>query len=266
VVLTTLSGRDRTRAWLELPEGPAWLVFQGSEDGPVVGEVARGDRARRLSVREGRYFVRGRGADVLLEGTLTAPAGASVAVDPARLTRTAYARLVRKGAAELRSATSVELEWRVRSPLASEGRPCPGLAAGAAVALRPATLHARLGWCQSGFTADGLRARAEGFDLEVGATHAWDLSFASVEAGLSLGAAVLRQSFQTAGAAPPRTSAGLQLAPVASLSRDVGGRTYLYASGSAATYLYRVEDAGSGAASLGPSFTLRFSAGMGFRL
>jgi hypothetical protein len=266
VVLTTLAGRDRTRAWLTLPDGPAWLVFQGSEDGPVVGEVTRGDRARRLSVREGRYFVRGRGDDVLLEGTVAAPAGAAVQVDPARLTRTAYARLVRKGAAELRSATSVELEWRIRSPLASEGRPCPGLAAGTAVALRPLTLHARLGWCQSGFTAEGLRARAEGFDLEVGATHAWDLPWASLEVGLSLGAAILHQSFQTAGVAPPRTSAGLLLAPVASVSRDVGRRTYLFVAGSAATYLYRVEDAGGGAASLGPSFALRFSAGMGFRL
>lgn len=266
VVLTTLTGRDRTRAWLTLPEGPAWLVFQGTEDGPVVGEVTAGDRARRLSVREGRYYVRGRGAEVLLEGSVQAPAGAAVQVDPARLTRTAYARLVRKGAGDLRSATSVELEARVRSPLASEGRPCPGMAAGAAVALRPLTLHARLGWCQSGFTAQGLRARAEGFDLEVGATHAWDLPWASVELGLSLGAAILHQSFETAGAAPPRTSAGLLLAPVLSVSRDVGRRTYLYAAGSAATYLYRVEDAGSGSASLGPSFALRFSAGMGFRL
>ena len=140
------------------------------------------------------------------------------------------------------------------------------MAAGAAVALRPVTLHARLGWCQSGFTTEGLRARAEGFDLEVGATHAWDLSWGSVELGLSLGAAVLHQSFRTAGSAPPRTSAGLLLAPVAAVSRDVGRRTYLYAAGSAATYLYRVEDAGDGTASLGPSFALRFSAGVGFRL
>jgi hypothetical protein len=159
----------------------------------------------------------------------------------------------------------VELEWRVRSPLASEGRACPGGAAGVAVALRPVTLSARLGWCQSGFTAESLRARTEGFDLEVGAAHAWDLSWGTVEAGLTLGAAVLHQRFQTAGTAPPRTSAGLTLAPVLTLSRDLSRRTYLTASLAGATYLYRVEDAG-GAPALGPSFALRFGAGLGLRL
>jgi hypothetical protein len=266
VVLASLSGRDATRAWLVLPGGTGWLVLRDSADGPVVGEVARADRARRLSVRGGRYFVRGRGAEVLLEGTLLAPAGATVEIDPARLSRTAYARLVRRGMAEAGAVTSLEVEGRTRSALASEGRACTGLAVGAAVALRPLTLQARLGWCQSGFAAGRLSATSDGYDLEVGATHAWDLAGVTLEAGLSLGAAVLHQRFRTAGVAPDRVSAALQLAPVVALSRDLSARTYAILSASAPTYLFRLEDSADGAAALGPSLALRVALGVGIRL
>jgi len=266
VVLATLLGNERTRAWLVFPEGLTWLVFQGSADGPVVGEIGRADRVRRLSVRAGTLFVRGRGADVLLEGKAPAPAGATIAVDPSRLERTAYARLVRKGAGEARAVTSVEVEGRTRAALASEGRPCSGLAVGAALALRPLTLQARAGYCRSAFSEGGLAATTEGWDLEVGATHAWDLPGFSLEVGLTVGGAVLHQRFRTAGVAAPRTSAALQLSPVAAVSRDVGRRTYLFLSASAATYLFRVEDSADRTSSFGPSFAMRFAAGAGFRL
>jgi hypothetical protein len=266
VVLATLSGNDRTRAWLVFPDGFTWLVFQGSVDGPVVGEIGKADLVRRLNVRAGTYFVRGRGTDVLLEGTRPAPPGATVAVDASRLERTAYARLVRKGMGEVHSATSVEVEGRMRTPLDSEGRPCPGFAAGTTMAFRSMTLQARIGYCRSGFSNEGLAATAEGYDLELGAAHVWDLPGFSLELGLVVGGAVLHQRFRTAGVAPPRTSAALQLSPAVSIARDVGRRTYLFLSTSAATYLLRVEDSTDRMASFGPSFALRFALGVGSRL
>jgi hypothetical protein len=266
VVLSTLPLDDRARSWLAFPEGATWLVFQGSPDGPVVGEVGRGDRVRRLNVRAGTYYLRGRGSDVLLEGAQAAPPGATVAVDPARLQRTAYARLVRKGLAETRAARSFELEGRTRGALASEGSPCSGIAGGTTVALRPLTLQARLAFCQGRSERGGLRATAEAWDLEVGATHAWDLRGVSVEVGLVAGAALLEQRFRTGGVAPPRTTAALQLSPLASASRDLGRRSYAFVSVAAATYLFRVQDSGDGTTSFGPSFALRVAAGAGFRL
>ena len=265
VVLATLRGNDRTRAWLVLPDRLAWLVFRGSGDGPVVGEIGRGDRVRRLSVRAGKYFVRGRGADALLEGTQQAAAGAVVLVDPARLSRTAYARLVRKGMGEERAAGSIEVEGRTRTPLASEERPCTGVAAGTVVALRPLTVQARLGFCRGGFSGDGIRATSDTWDLEIGATHVWDLPGVSLEAGLVVGGALLHQRFGTAGLAPSRTAAALQLAPTAVISRDLGRRTYVFLSTSAATYLFRIEDTADGSTSLRPSFVVRFAVGAGFR-
>ena len=55
-----------------------------------MGEIGARDRARRLSVHAGQYFVRGRGPDVLLEGPLNAPAGATLALDEKKLDRIAY--------------------------------------------------------------------------------------------------------------------------------------------------------------------------------
>jgi hypothetical protein len=281
VVLTTLSGNDATRAWLVFPEALTWLVFQGSAEGPVVAEIAKGDRTRRLNVRAGTYFVRGRGADALLEGKASAASGATVAVDPARLERTAYARLVRKGMGDARAVTSVELEGRTRTALSTEGRPCTGLAAGTSTAFRPVTLHARVGFCRSGLSGDALRAATDAYDVELGAAHVWDLRRVSFELGLTGGVAVLHQRFDSVE--PPRRTLAIQLAPVATVSRDLGARTYLFASASAATYLFRAVDVGEGApppagastgeplrrvrtTSFGPSFATRFALGVGWRL
>jgi caspase domain-containing protein len=266
VVLSTLPGDDRARAWLAFPDGATWLVFQGSPDGPVVGEIGRGDRIRRLNVRAGTYYVRGRGADGLFEGAQAAPPGATVAVDPGRLQRTAYARLVRKGLGDARAARSFELEGRTRAALASEGSACSGVGGGATLALRPLTLHARVAYCQSHSARAGLRATAEAWELELGATHVWDLPGVSLEAGVVAGGAVLQQRFRTGGVAPPRTTAALQLSPVASISRDLGQRSYAFASVAAATYLFRVQDSADGATSLRPSFAVRVAAGAGFRM
>jgi len=160
----------------------------------------------------------------------------------------------------------VELEGRTRTALASEGRPCSGVAAATSVALRTLSLQGRLGFCRSGFSAGGLRATTEAWELEVGATHAWDLPGLSLEVGLTVGGALLLQSFRTAGVAPPRVSAALQLSPVLAISRDLGPRTYLFLSTSAATYLYRLEDSADRTASLAPSFALRLALGAGWRM
>ena len=266
LVLSTLDAQSATRAWLQLPEGRSWLLFQGSADGQVVGEVAAADKVRRLSLRAGRYFLRGRGRDVLLEGPLDAPAGSTRTVDESSLERTAYARLVRKGAGEASAVTSLEVEGRARSALAGDAGLCPGVSLALSVALSPVTLGPRVGWCRSGYKTTGLTATSDQLDLELSATHAWDLQGFSLELGLTLGLAVLRQSFVTQGLAPPRTSAALQLSPLLAVTRDLTDRSYLIVSGAAATYLFKREDAGTRTSAFGPSFALRLGAGVGWRL
>ena len=125
VVLATLDANAPTRAFLQLPEGRTWLIFQGSAEGAVLGEIGARDRARRLSVRAGRYFLRGRAPDVLLEGMVDAPPGATLSVDESGFERTAYARLVRKGGGAASAVASLEGEARVRSALVGETGPAP---------------------------------------------------------------------------------------------------------------------------------------------
>ena len=265
LVLAMLEARAPNRAWVELPEGRTWLLFQGTEEGAVIGEVGARDKSRRLNVRAGRYFVRGRGPDVLLEGAFDAPAGAAVRLDESRLERTQYARLVRKGGGA-GSVTSVELEGRARSGLTDDAGVCAGGAIGLAVALRQATITPRFGWCRSTFANPGIAASIDQYDFELSAAHVWDVGVVSLELGLTAGGSLLVQRFHTNGVAPRRTTAALQLSPTAGISRDVGGRAYLFALGSASTYLFRTEDSITQRSSFGPSFALRLALGFGLRL
>ena len=265
VVLATLQANAPTRAWVELPEGRTWLLFQGSGEGPVVGEVGTRDRSRRLSLRAGRYFARGRAPDALLEGTFDAAAGVALTLDESSLERIAYARLVRKGGGAAGAAASVEVEGRVRGSLAGAGA-CPGAAIGMAVALPSLTLTPRLGWCRSGFANPGIRATVDQYDLELSLAHVRDLRVVSIALGLTVGGSLLVQRFQTQGIAPRRTTAALQLSPTVGIARDVGQRGYLFLLGSASTYLLSSESSAPSRASFGPSFALRFALGAGFRL
>jgi hypothetical protein len=261
VVLATLDAASKARSWVEMPEGRTWLLFQGSEEGPVVGEVPARDKARRLSVKAGRYFVRGRGADVLLEGAFVAPAGAAVTVDESRLARTAYARLVRKGGGAASAVASIEAGVRMRSSLADDSGLCPGATLGLAIALREVTLTPRLGWCRGGFANPGIRATLDQYDAELSAAHVWDLRVVSLEVGVTVGGSLLVQRFRTQGIAPRRSTAALQLSPTVGVTRELGERSYLFLLASGSTFLFRSQDS-----SFGPSFALRMAFGAGLRL
>jgi hypothetical protein len=265
VVLARLQANAANRAWVELPAGRTWLLFQGSEDGSVVGEVGALDRSRRLSLRPGRYFARGRAPDALLEGAFDVAAGAALTLDESRLERIAYARLVRKGGGTTSAAASVEVEARLRSALVDAGS-CPGAAVGVAVALHSLTLTPRLGWCRSGFANPGIQATVDQYDVELSAAHVRDLGMVSIELGLTVGGSLLVQRFRTQGVAPRRTTAALQLSPTLGIARDLGERSYLFLLGSASTYLLRSESSATARASFGPSFAVRVALGAGFRL
>ena len=263
LVLSTL--QSDSRAWIELPQGRTWLLFQNSADGPVVGEVSARDAARKLSLKAGHYFARGRGTDVLLEGAFDAAPGASVRLDESRMERTAYARLVRKGGEGPRADTAVFVEGRARTSLADDASVCAGAGVGAAIALPVATIAPRFAWCRSDFANPGISAAVDQYDLEISATHVWDLRVVSLEVGLTAGGALLVQRFHTSGVAPRRSTAALQLSPVAGITRDFG-RASLFATAAASTYFFRREDPLTQQASFGPSFALRLGFGFGWRL
>jgi hypothetical protein len=265
LVLTTLQDPRGTRAWVVFPPGRTYLLFADSADGPLVGEVGAGDSVRRLSVRPGRYFVRGRAPDVLLEGSVEVPAGSIVTIDESTLHRTAYARLVRKGEGERSSVQGLQAAFIASSALSDATGACFGVVAGYALEFKAITVIPRLAYCHSGFNNQDLSASTNQVDAEVRTAYVWDLSWVSLEVGLTVGGAWLQQTFQTTGLAPPRSTLALQISPDVAVSRELGERAYLFLELAAATYLYQMQDTTTGQSHFGPSFSGRLTLGVGWR-
>ena len=188
----TLPGRaDDQRAQISFPDGKSYLVIQGGEDGAVMAEVGAHDRTRRLSVRPGRYFVRGRGPDFLLEGTLVLRPAEQRQVREDELERLEYARLVRKGRDELRVTSGAQTGYALRTSLWSGGRACQGPFAAYAIDLPFVTVAPRIGFCRGSFE-DAPGATSQAVDVELRVAHAWDIGHLALSAGGSLGAAYVR--------------------------------------------------------------------------
>jgi hypothetical protein len=260
--ITQLPVASTDRATLRFPSGRAYLVMTGSERGAVVGEVSDVAAGRRLSVRAGRYFVRGRASDALLEGDIDVAGGATLDVTDDRLHRIAYARLVRKGAGVSRFGHGPEAGYVFRTPLQNANTLCHGAFAGYALHFEALSLGARAQGCRAAFTNEVVRARSDAFDAELRVMHAWDLPVVTIDLGLALGGGVLRQTFETAGAAPARTSPTGMVALLLGLRLDLGAGFSLLAESGFVSALYGQRDEATASTSLGPFFTFRQAFGL----
>lgn len=241
LVLTRLAAVESQRARLVFPKGISFLVIRDDPEGPVVGEVGSGDDARGLSVRPGRFFVRGRGEDYLLEGQVSANAGETLSIAPSRLRRVAYARLVRKGSAQRELAHSPELGIAVRTPLPNASTVCLGGLLGYRLDLQSVSFTTRLGACTSSFENQALKARTNEYSLSLVASHAWDLDWLSLYAGLGMGTTLTHQSFDTRGKAPAR----LSLSPIGLIvlgaNHSISERVYIAVDATLEGHLIRYQ-------------------------
>ena len=244
VVLTRPAAHWRERARLRVPAGIAFMIMLDHAEGVVVGELSAETGGRELSLRPGRYFLRGRGSDVLLEGTVSAKAGELVTVNIDTMDRIEYARLVRKGERLSGVAHGPELGMRVRTALANEDRPCLGALLGYAVQLEHFALRLRASGCRGGFDNAVLEAGSTALDLELQVTRLWDPAWAKVlafELGLSGGSTLWSQRFDTPGVAPSRRSLTPFLGIVAGVALELGAGVQLGAQAAAETHFLRVQ-------------------------
>jgi hypothetical protein len=248
-VLSTLAGATH-RAQVMLPPGLTFLVTRDHAEGPVVAEVGALDKARRLSLRPGRYHVRGRARDHLLEGVVALADGQVRTLREGELDRVEYARFVRKGGAA-RPARAIELGYRAGSSLWSDGSLCHGLAAGPSFAFPRLTASARLGACRSRAHRDVFVATSDSFDLELGLWHEWDLRHATLGLGAQVGAGLVHQSFQTRGVAPARWTAAGALGAAGRVVIPVSRRAYGLIELGATTWLLRKDREAAGGPRLG---------------
>jgi len=253
VVLTRPGAADPNRAQLEFPKGLSFLVMAGSELGVVIGEVTTSDVGRKLSVRPGRYFVRGRASDALLEGSLDISAKDVRLVDIAELKRISYARLVRKGARESGLAHGPEVGLAVRTALPNAAGPCWGPVLGYRIELESLTLGSSVGVCTAGFENSAIEARTNEYSLSLGVGHVWDLASFSLAIGGGGGAVLTTQSFETRGSAPARTSASPLLFAGVAVGHDFSSRFYVALDARPEAHLLRLQDD----ASVEPKLRLR---------
>jgi len=167
-------------------------LIQGNADGAVVAEIGAHDRTRKLSVKPGRYFVRGRGTDFLLEGAVVLRPEEQHQLREQELEQIGYARLVRKGHVDLRHVSSVQVGYWLRTSLWQSGSLCHGPFAGYAIDLEFVSLMPRIGFCRGGFE-DGPPVVADELDVEVRIAHAWDVGRVAIDLGASFGGSYLRE-------------------------------------------------------------------------
>lgn len=194
VVLTVLDRHGDRRALISFPEGKSYLLIQDGADGAVVAEVGAYDRNRRLSVKPGRYFVRGRAPEFLLEGTMVLRAAEQRQVREQDLERIDFTVLARKGGVELHHATGMHAGYAVRTPLWSGGWLCQGPFVGAAIDLGVIDLGPRIGVCRGGLE-NSARAHSDELDVELDGVHVWHAGPVGFGAGLGLGGAYHRQDW-----------------------------------------------------------------------
>jgi hypothetical protein len=234
-------GAGGQRGLLTLPPGHTFLLFAGDASGPVVAEVSAADRQRQVSVRAGRYFIRGRATDHLLEGTVDVHEGQKLAVSDRALTRVAYARLVRKGGGLVRLVHGPVAGYRLRMPLAAGASTCHGVAAGWSFDMHHFSITPRLSACRGELANQTLRATEH--ELAAGArlAHAWDMPWLTMDLGLELGWAVLRQTYATAGEAPDNLTAAGRIGVGLAASREIGGAWYATVELAGEVYLFEGE-------------------------
>jgi hypothetical protein len=236
--------REARHARLAFPPGHAFLLLAGSEAGAVVAELGQQDDPRTLVLEPGRYFVRGRARDHLLEGAVDLTPGAELRLDTSALTRVEFARLARKGGTERVRAHGPWLGYSVRSSLWSDASPCQGARGGYALDLSALTLSLGAGFCRSSFDNARLTANADEASLDLAAVRVFDLPLVSVGVGAALGAGWLRQSFDTRGNAPARDTWLIYPSLLTTISLDLGHGFALFAEARARLSVFRQQQSG----------------------
>lgn len=265
LAMSSLVTMKNQRATLTFPPNRTYLVMDGGSAGAVVAEVDAVDRARSISVRPGHYFVRGRLPDALLEGELDAGAGTETVVQDASLHRTEYARLVRKGGADVRVSNGILAGWQFRTPTKNSSGLCQGAFGGYVAHLSAFDLSARVDFCHAGYDNDTLTSSLNELGGELHASHSFDLPIVTASFGLGLGGSWMHQSFDTRGVAPSRDTPAGRLAASFGLAIPLWKGFSIVAESSAVTYVFaerRTESATTSDTSLGPWFAFRQNVGL----
>ncbi len=263
IVLTRVREVARGHARLRFPPGRTYLVFSDGPQGAVVAEVGIHDTTRTITVRSGKYFVRGRTRDHLLEGHINVRERTTLDVSDNNLKRVEYARLVRKGGGGSTLAHGPLVGYQFRTPLWPRTGLCHGVRVGYPVDTRWVSVATSFGFCRAGFAANQLTVQADHYDLELVAAYVFDLPVVSLVLGLGGGVSLLHQTFETQGIAPPRNTVGGYAEALTMARITLPRGFYLAASVAAQVQVFSQQIADQDVATTRAAFTARPTFGVG---
>ncbi len=256
-------GTNARRGQLRVPTGRDYLVFAGHAEGEVAAEIPRSAKRRQVSLPAGKYFVRARTDDYLLEGTVLIEAQRTTMGDDRVLRRVDFARVVRKGGVSRRLVHGPELSYELASALPNRSGLCHGAALGYSIVTPRITVIPRLSFCHGGYENEFISAKVRQFSLETEGHVAWDFSRLSVQLGGVVGGSAHTQHFASRGDAPPRGSFGMHAGALLGLSLDLGLGLYLFEKSFALAHFLPIEDSQSGKATIGSAGAFRGLFGAG---
>ncbi len=249
----TRVARPTQRAQIELPKGYSYLLLRSGHRGAVVAEVDATDPVRTLSLSPGRYFVRVRARDYLLEGQVELRAGVATRVNHEEFRRTDYARLVRKGGSDLSLVHGPRLAFSYRSALLGEGE-ATGLSLSYVFESRYATVAPRLSFREEDITTQVTSSALGEMSADVFLGHSLDVPWrTTLEVGAVIGGALLSQKYDqpSTTVTPDRLSSTVFLGTEATVLRELPGGTYLSITLGSRSYFFGTIGAANSSASTG---------------
>jgi len=260
LVLTYTTAHQPGVGALALGAG-TYVIQRRDAGGPMVAEVTVSSGSRVVAVTPGNYFITRRAPDHLLQGTFAVTSGASTAVDVGRMTRIAYAQLIRKGGSELRTTAGVFALAGARGAVGAEQG--PGMRIEAGLRVDRAALSFELRLHGSVFSLDPAGGEYVG-SRELGgmldALRVFDRGRWSFAAGLGAGP-VWRSITKINNPGDTASSMGAVVGALAQVQRSLGGPIYARVDGGALGYWFG--DDASGASGVDLRFAWSLAAGVG---
>ncbi|MBC7975503.1 MAG: hypothetical protein H7138_11010, partial [Myxococcales bacterium] len=124
------------------------------------------------------------------------------------------------------------------------------------------TLSPRLGGCRSSFENRVVTATADAALAELRVSKVWDLPRVSLDLGVTGGAEILHERFETLGVAPPRTSIAGHLGVGVGLVLPIAGPVHLTGELAGQAHVFAVDNQDGGRHTVG-RLTVRTIFGLG---
>ncbi len=206
--LTYLTEGLKRSGKLGLPEAGAYLIMEGSANGPMVAEVSVEQEGAQLLLKPGRYFVQRRSENHYREYELELERGGSVDLSSVEYEELTYSQLLRKGGGTRKAVHTLSVLGAARGPILEGHQVAPGIALGYSLDLPWLSLGFLARWSLSGAQAQSgdLQTTHHELGLRLKAERFIDLAWLSVSLGLLVEGLFHRQLFQSAGVAPDRSS------------------------------------------------------------